>query len=142
LGNWLYGVAYRVATRARVLAARRLAKVPHGPEEFDRLGEADDYRGFGRDDSNGLNLEPRPWLHEEVGRLPEKYRIPVLLCYFEGLTHDEAARRLGCPLGTVKGRLARARDLLRRRLTRRGVTLSAAAIRSHLPRPDATAAVP
>ena len=89
-----------------------------------------------------MDPEPRPWLHEEVGRLPEKYRVPVLLCYFEGLTHEEAARRLGCPIGTVKGRLSRARDLLRKRLTRRGVTLSAAALASHLAIPDARAAVP
>ena len=65
-----------------------------------------------------------------------------MLCYFEGLTHDEAASRLGWPLGTVKGRLSRARDLLRRRLTRRGVTLSAAALASQLTRAHAQAAVP
>ena len=65
-----------------------------------------------------------------------------MLCYFEGLTHDEAASRMGCPLGTVKGRLSRARDLLRRRLTRRGVALSAAALASQLTAPHAQAAVP
>jgi RNA polymerase sigma factor (sigma-70 family) len=142
LGNWLYGVAYRVATRARVLAARRTAKVPHGQEAFDRLDAGDGGFAWVRDEASGLDPEPRPWLHEEVGRLPEKYRVPVVLCYFEGLTHDEAARRLGCPIGTVKGRLSRARDLLRKRLTRRGMTLSAAGLASLLAIPDARAAVP
>ncbi len=93
-----------------------------------------------------LNLatdsESGPWLHQEVSHLPEKYRAPIVLCYFQGLTHDEAASRLGCPLGTVKGRLSRARSLLRRRLTRRGVALSVAAISSQLSVTHAQAAVP
>ncbi len=141
LGNWLYGVAYRVATRARVLAARRLARAPYGHEAVDRL-EKDCRRPVSQEEAARPDREPRPWLHEEVGRLPEKYRVPVLLCYFEGRTHEEAARHLGCPLGTVKGRLARARDLLRRRLTRRGLTLSPPALAAHLALPDARAVVP
>jgi RNA polymerase sigma factor (sigma-70 family) len=135
LGNWLYGVAHRVAIRSRGLAARRLARAPHGQEMIDRL----DADGAGAvvvfDNSSQLDAEPSPWLHEEVRRLPEKYRAPVVLCYLEGLTHEEAAARLGWPIGTVKGRLARARDLLRRRLTRRGVILSAAALDAHLALP-------
>jgi RNA polymerase sigma factor (sigma-70 family) len=67
----------------------------------------------------------QPILHEEVDRLPKKYRLPVILCYFQGQTHEETARQLGWPLGTVKGRLARARDCLRARLARRGLAVSA-----------------
>ena len=62
-----------------------------------------------------------PILHEELGRLPEKYRTAVLLCDLEGLTQDQAARRLGWPDGTVRSRLARGRERLRERLTRRGI---------------------
>src|SRR5262249_9373522 len=69
--------------------------------------------------------ELRPVLHEEVNRLPEKYRIPVILSYLEGKTNEEVADLLQWPVGTVKGRLSRARDLLRSRLLRRGLALSA-----------------
>ena len=97
---------------------------------------------MGLDPATSGGWEPSPSLHQEISHLPEKYRTPIVLCYLEGLTHDEAARRLGWPLGTVKGRLARAKDLLRRRLTHRGVTLSAAALVSQLSIPSAQAAVP
>ena len=62
-----------------------------------------------------------PIVQEEVRRLPEKYRAVVVLCYWQSLTHEQAAAQLGCPLGTVRSRLARARKLLHRRLTRRGL---------------------
>ncbi len=142
LGNWLYGVAHRVATRSRVLAAKRLARVPHGQDAIDRLDADDGSTVAVRHEPDQPDPEPSPWLHEEVRRLPEKYRTLVLLCYFEGLSHEQAAARLGCPIGTVKGRLARARELLRRRLVRRGVTLSAAAMAAHLAGADLRAAVP
>ena len=64
-------------------------------------------------------------LHDEIGRLPDAFRLPVVLCYFEGLTVEEAAGQLKWPDGTVRSRLARARDKLRRGLTRRGVVLPA-----------------
>ena len=111
-------------SRSRSWPTRKTCKIRHAPA------------------ATLTELEPRPWLHHEVSHLPEKYRTPIVLCYFEGLTHDEAANRMGCPLGTVKGRLSRARDLLRRRLTRRGVALSAAALASQLAATHAQAAVP
>jgi len=142
LGNWLYGVAYRVAARARTSSARRAARVAHDPRAVEALACEGDGPGSGM--RQALEWDPEPWpgLHQEISHLPEKYRVPIVLCYFEGLTHDEAASRLGWPLGSVKGRLARARDLLRRRLSRHGVTYSPAAIISHLNAPDIRLAVP
>ncbi len=142
LGNWLYGVAYRVAMRARSQAARRMGRFGSSAE-IEKLAASEDLQGSESTPAASLAARERePWVHQEVSYLPEKYRTPIVLCYFEGLTHDEAASRLGCPLGTVKGRLSRARDLLRRRLIRRGVALSAAALVSELTAPHAQAAVP
>jgi RNA polymerase sigma factor (sigma-70 family) len=112
LGNWLYGVAYRVAARVRKTTLRRhvselagvdVSAVPAPTEKDPELA---------------------PLLYEEVRRLPEKYRGPVVLCYLEGKTKEQAATELNCPVTTVKGRLSQARDLLRARLTRRGAALS------------------
>src|SRR5439155_24891424 len=64
-------------------------------------------------------------LDEELTRLPEKYRAPLVLCYLEGATRDQAALQLACPLGTLKHRVERGRELLRIRLAKRGVALSA-----------------
>jgi RNA polymerase sigma factor (sigma-70 family) len=109
LANWLYGVARRAAAKLRVQAARRVAReeplarepctVPATVREPDLLAALDD----------------------EIGRLPAKYRAPVVLCYGEGLTNEQAARRLGCPKGTLQSRLAWARNRLRTRLARRGL---------------------
>lgn len=71
-------------------------------------------------------------LHDEIGRLPVAFRLPVVLCYFEGLTVEEAGRQLGWPHGTVRSRLARARDKLRHGLIRRGVVLPAAVLATAL----------
>lgn len=110
IGPWLYGVAQRVALEARGAAARR--PVPASLEaELP-----------GMDDDDALeHVELHAALHEELGRLPEKYRAPLVLCYVEGLPHEAVARRLGWPLGTVRTRIARGRDLLGARLTRRGL---------------------
>jgi RNA polymerase sigma factor (sigma-70 family) len=107
--SWLFGVASRAAARIRMMEARR--------QRYERRGAS--VRACG---DNGVPDSSGPWpeLHAEIARLAEKYRVPIVLCYFEGLTHDQAAARLGWPLGTVKTRLARARDQLRRRLENRG----------------------
>ncbi len=142
LGNWLYGVAHRVAVRARSLAARRAARSAAAIEAA-RCG-VNHRSGLenGIDHASPSKPELDPWLHQEIARLPEKYRVPIILCYMEGLTHEDAARRLNWPLGTVKGRLARARDLMRKRLASRGLALSAATLAAGFSSPDAKAAVP
>jgi RNA polymerase sigma factor (sigma-70 family) len=114
LGNWLYGVAYRTSLKVRTETARRRSHettAGNFPVEAAAPDSAPD--DLGR------------LLDEEIRRLPEKYRRPFLLCYLEGQTNEEAARLLGCPKGTVLSRLAWARQRLRSRLTRRGVTPSA-----------------
>jgi RNA polymerase sigma factor (sigma-70 family) len=111
IGPWLHGVARRVAWKARGRAARRAAC-----ERRAALGRSEAVA-----DPPGQHLEFGHALHEEIGRLPPHYRAPIVLCYLEGLTHEQAAARLGWPVGTVRGRMARARDRLRARLTRRGL---------------------
>ncbi len=117
VAGWLYRVAYRVALRARAAAVQRERRERRGvdlaEEASPRAESADaDWRDL------------RPVLDAELSRLPERYRIPLVLCYLEGKSYAEAARQLGCSRGTVSTWLTRARELLRRRLTRRGLALS------------------
>ncbi len=130
LANWLYGVALRVARRARAAAARRR----------QREGLTADLTHAAAPPAPDGDLGPL--VHEEVGRMPARYRGPVVLCYLQGLSNEEAARELACPVGTVKSRLSRARDLLRGRLERRGVTLSGCALTAALVASTAQAALP
>ena len=121
VGSWLYGVAHRLALKTRASAARR------GAHERTSQAAGAGLRTDSPDPAADLAWrELRGVLDEELARLPDRLRAPLLLCYLEGLTQDEAARQLGWKKRTVKARLARGRDLLRRRLTRRGLTLSAA----------------
>jgi len=113
LGPWLHGVAARIARRALVPGLRRKG------EPMPKCGLVD------REARDPAFADLRAVLDEEVGRLPDKYRLPVILCYMEGQTQEEAARTLGWTKGTVSGRLARAKDLLRHRLVRRGLAPSA-----------------
>ena len=130
LGPWLYGVAHRVALKARGVAARRNKReggiVDDPPAEL----------------AEGPWLDLRPMLHEELNRLPEKYRKPVVLCHLQGLTHAEAAQELAWPVGTVSVRLSRARKLLKERLTRRGLTVTATLWAAGLSLEGASASVP
>jgi RNA polymerase sigma factor (sigma-70 family) len=110
LGAWLYGVAHRISLQARARRLRRCRRVlPESPTPADDL----------------------PWreacaiLHEELNRLPDATRLPLVLCYLDGLSRDEAAQQLGRTLNSVKKALEKGREVLRKRLSRRGVTLSA-----------------
>ncbi len=131
VGSWLYKVAYRVALRAR--ARRRTC--PEVQTEIEPV-RWDPHPA----DGPGWR-ELRGVLDEELARLPEKYRAPVVLCYLEGLTNAEAARRLRCPPGTVKTRLAYARRLLAERLTSRGLALGAGLVLAGIVSPEASAAL-
>ena len=115
LGPWLHAVAFRVATKAKVAAARRKVHEIRAVEAAEAKRDCD-------------NGELWSTLHEEVDRLPPKYRAPIVLCYLEGLTQEGAATALGWPVGTVSGRLARAREMLRSRMVRRGLAPSAVVI--------------
>jgi RNA polymerase sigma factor (sigma-70 family) len=129
VSSWLYGVAYRVAVRAKVGSSRRRQHERQTPER-----QTTDPR----EDATWRDLQPL--LDEEVQRLPEVYRTPFVLCYLEGKTNEQAAELLGCPKGTIVSRLARARERLRFRLSRRGVTLSVGGLAIALTEATASAA--
>jgi RNA polymerase sigma factor (sigma-70 family) len=131
LGSWLYKVAFRVALRARGARAellRREAGAPR-PPAADPLAEVS-WR------------EVEGIVFEELGKLSEHYRAPLLLCCLEGMNRDEAAAQLGCAAGTLKMRLERGRKLLRGRLARRGLTLSAGLLAAELSEAAGAVAVP
>jgi HlyD family secretion protein len=111
VASWLFGVARRVSKRARVERARR--------EVYERQSvlAAERPSAHGGDQQTVLDSE----IHEEIDKLPEKYRSPIVLCYLSGLTHEEAASQLCLPVGTIKVRLSRGRERLRGRLVRRGL---------------------
>jgi RND family efflux transporter MFP subunit len=112
LGPWLHQVAYRTASCARSNQARR--------QRHERRAASLISEGRGANDDEELGRV----IHEEIERLPERFRAPVVLCDLEGRTSEQAARHLGWPIGTVKSRLSRARQRLRARLKRRGLAPS------------------
>jgi RNA polymerase sigma factor (sigma-70 family) len=131
LGSWLYRTALRTALRARAQRGRRRAREsvlddPPAPEGVEDLAWH----------------ELQPVLDEEVNRLPRKYRDAVVSCYLQEKTYPEAARSLGLAAGTVSSRLARARDMLRKRLLRRGLALSSSLLVALLSQRALQAALP
>jgi RNA polymerase sigma-70 factor (ECF subfamily) len=131
VANWLYGVAHRTALKARSMIAKqrvRERQVTAMPEP-EALEPEDCWR------------EWQPLLDQELSRLPDKYRVPVVLCDLEGKTGKEAARQLAWPEGTVSSRLARGRTMLAKRLTRHGLALSGGSLAVALSE-NASACVP
>jgi RNA polymerase sigma factor (sigma-70 family) len=117
VASWLYGVAMRVASAARASSARRRLIEQRGAEMATRI-----VNSMTTDPCLAVDLGAP--LREEIELLPERFRAAVVLCYLEGLTHEEAADHLRWPVGTVRSRLARAREKLRGRLARRGLAPS------------------
>ena len=131
VANWLYGVAHQTALKARATAAKRRARerqVTEMPEPA--VAEQD------------LWHDLQPLLDQELSRLPDKYRVVIVLCDLEGKTRKEAARQLGVPEGTVASRLARARAMLAKRLARHGLAVSGGALAAVLSQNVASAGVP
>jgi RNA polymerase sigma factor (sigma-70 family) len=142
LSAWLYGVAIRTARKAHA----RLARLRRNEESDSMNGPSVDSSvlvdsTWRSADESAIAREQAEALHNEIDRLPRSFRLPVVLCYFEDLTMDEVARRLKCPAGTVRSRLARARDKVRRALIRRGVVLPATAMAAALSPGSASASV-
>jgi RNA polymerase sigma factor (sigma-70 family) len=131
VGSWLYGVAHHVATSLKRSLARR------------RSRESQVINKTVADPLAAITIrEAQQILHQELACLPEKYRAPLLLCHWEGLSRDEAAQRLGWTVRTVKNRLEQARQQLRARLSRRGLALSGALVAALFSEAMASAAVP
>jgi RNA polymerase sigma factor (sigma-70 family) len=131
VANWLHGVAYRTALKARTMKARRQARETHTTSMPEPEVTSHDHWP-----------DLQRLLDQELKRLPEAYRLPVVLCDLEGKSIKEATRQLGWPQGTLAGRLARARKMLARRLTQRGVTISGGALAAVLSEQAARAGVP
>jgi RNA polymerase sigma factor (sigma-70 family) len=130
LANWLYGVACRIARKARIRAIRK--------ENRERQA------GKMPTQDHLLDLEwaeLKAVLDDELSQMPERYRAPLVLCYLRGQTNAQAAAQLGWPAGSISERLARAREILRKRLNRRGLTLSAGLLAILLSEKAASAAV-
>jgi RNA polymerase sigma factor (sigma-70 family) len=143
VGNWLYQTAYRIALKVKTSAARRGVKEARAAQApLPASG-----RGWGRGSASATAPDDLSWrevetlLDEELHRLPVKYRVPLVFCYLEGSTRDEAAQQLGWSLSTLKRRLERGREMLRLRLVRRGLTFSAALFAPMLTQGTAKAAL-
>ena len=130
VGSWLHGVAYRTAVKARAQLATRRKKEAHAPTRT--IWEPDDLTW----------REMQEILHEELNGLAERYRVPLVACYLEGRTQDQAAAQLGLAMSTLKERLERGRSLLRARLVRRGLGPAAVLLATAWPSATASAYLP
>jgi RNA polymerase sigma factor (sigma-70 family) len=130
LANWLYGVAYQTARKARSNLAKRHAREKQVTEMPEPAVKQETWEDF------------QPLLDREMSRLPAKYRTVLVLCDLQGKTRKEAACQLGCPEGTVASRLATARTMLAKRLSRHGVTATAGTVAVALSPGAASAALP
>jgi RNA polymerase sigma factor (sigma-70 family) len=117
LVNWLFGVAHRTALQARKATARRRVKERQVPDMARKQVTRDD-----------AIQDMLPLLDQELSRLPDKYRVPIILCDLEGKTRKKAAQQLGLPEATLSMRLDRARAMLAKKLARHGTTLSGGAV--------------
>jgi RNA polymerase sigma factor (sigma-70 family) len=130
--NWLYGVAYRTALKARTMNAKRrtrekqVTNLPE-PQAVPQDPAAEDWEAL---------------LDQELAGLPNKYRVAIVLCDLEGKTRKQAARQLNIPEGTLSSRLTTGREMLAKRLTRHGLTLSAGALAVGLSKSTASASLP
>jgi RNA polymerase sigma factor (sigma-70 family) len=131
VGNWLYGVAYRTAMKARAMSAKRRTKERQATE-VARSGDGQE---------NWVSDELLGQLDRELSRLPEVYRVPLVLCELEGRGRREVARALGLPEGTLSWRLAQAKKTLARKLSRHGPALSVGAVAAVLSQGAASAAL-
>lgn len=132
VGNFLYGVAYRTALKARMVLARRRSR----EKQVDVMPEPT------APTSHSAWNDLQPVIDEELARLPDKLRLPVVLCDLEGRPQREVAKHLDVPAATLATRLASARRTLAARLTRRGVTLSGGALAGLLGVHASASAVP
>jgi len=140
VGNWLYSVAHRTALKARTRRWR--AESRRAADVNRRMTDSQATLMSHATDSDAVPDDLLHLLDEELARLPEKYRAPIVLCDLEGKPRKQAAKQLGCPEGTVSSRLNRGREMLRNRLIRRGVTLSAGGLTATLTSQAMSAVVP
>lgn len=121
LAHWLYGVACFAARNVRKGRLRRKFR----EQSVGELHDVPDHR-------HTLWNEVSPLVDDELARLPSKYRLPLVLCCLEGMTHQDAAKLLHWPIGTLAGRISRGRELLRHRLMKQGVVVSSAMLTGFL----------
>ena len=124
LPSWLYGVAFRLANRLKIQQARRHRREKVVDGGLDRFAEKRRCDPVTRASLRELAAA----VDEELQRLPENCRTAIVACHMQGLSHTEAAEQLGWPLGTLKARVQRGRELLTERFQRRGIALSGLAL--------------